>query len=140
MSSPTPPTLPPGFTPHTRHSPLTAPWEPIFARSTADSVQLAVQIGEPHCNSRGFAHGGLISALADNAMGLSAVVASQAGGAVTVGLTLDFMDSAAIGEWLEFRPVVLKTGRTLAFTECRVVCGERLVAHATATFRMQAKK
>jgi uncharacterized protein (TIGR00369 family) len=101
-------------------------------------VQLAVLVREAHCNSRGFAHGGLIAALADNAMGLSAVVASKAGGAVTIGLTLDFMDSAAIGEWLQFHPLVLKTGKTLAFTECRVLCGERLVAHGTATFRMQA--
>ena len=102
-------------------------------------MQLAVQIREAHCNSRGFAHGGLISALADNAMGLSAVVASKAGGAVTIGLKLDFMDSAAVGEWLEFQSRVLKTGKTLAFTECRVVCGERLVAHGSATFRMQPR-
>lgn len=132
-------TPPPGFTPHTRHSPLTEPWEPLFSQVTADGVQLALQVREVHCNSRGFAHGGLISALADNAMGLSAVIASKASGAVTVGLALDFMDSAAVGEWLLFTPTVLKTGKTLAFTECRVVSGERLVAHATATFRMQAK-
>ena len=133
MADPTPPQ---GFTPHTRRSPLTDPWEPLFARRDGDVVQLAVQIREAHCNSRGFAHGGLISALADNCMGSSAVLTSQAVSAVTVGLALDFIDSAAIGEWLEFRPVVLKAGKTLSFTECRVVCGERLVAHGKATFRM----
>ena len=139
MSGPMSDSAPPeGFVPHTRHSPLTAPWEPIYARRLDAAVQLAVQIREAHCNSRGFAHGGLIAALADNAMGLSAVLTSKAGGAVTIGLALDFMDSAAVGEWLEFRPVVLKAGRTLAFTECRVVCDGRLVAHGTATFRMQA--
>lgn len=133
---------PADYQPHTRHSPLTDPWEPLYARKMPDAVYLAVEIREPHCNSRGFAHGGLIAALADNAMGLSAVSAAHASGlevagAVTVSLSLDFVGSAEQGEWLEIRPAVLKVGRTLAFTECRVVCGDRLVARGNATFRMR---
>ena len=64
--------VPDGFAPHFRASPLTAPWEPLFSRRTADSVMIGLRIREVHCNSRGFVHGGLISAIADNAMGLSA--------------------------------------------------------------------
>lgn len=134
--------IPEGYARHTRHSPLTDPWEPLFARETADAVQLAVEIREAHCNARGFAHGGLISALADNAMGLSCVrLARQQPGqaqasAVTVSLALDYLDTARIGEWLELRPSVLKLGRTLAFAECRVVCGDRLIARGNASFRM----
>ncbi len=135
-------TQPPGYQPHTRHSPLTDPWEPLFARATADAVFLALEVREAHCNSRGFAHGGLISALADNAMGLSAVrqarktPGTEKVSAVTVSLTLDFIDTAKVGDWLEFQPSLLKVGRTLAFVDCRVVCGERLVAHGSASFRM----
>jgi uncharacterized protein (TIGR00369 family) len=135
-------TAPDGYLRHTRRSPLTEPWEPLFARETGEAVQLAVEIREAHCNARGFAHGGLTSALADNAMGLSAVrLARQQpeqaqASAVTVTLALDFLDSARVGEWLEVRPSVLKLGRTLAFAECRVVCGERLVARGNASFRM----
>ena len=134
--------MPAGYLPHTRHSPLTDPWEPLFARQTADAVQLALDIREAHCNSRGFAHGGLISSLADNAMGLSAVrqareqLGAEEVGAVTVALTLDFIDAAQVSDCLEFHPAVLKVGRTLAFVDCRVVCGERLIACASATFRM----
>ena len=150
--------LPPGFVPHTRHSPLTGPWEPIFARPDGHALQLGLRVREAHCNSRGFAHGGLISALADNAMGLSAVATAHAAlpegepkpgsgsdsarprGAVTVSLTLDFIDSARIGDWLSIRPAVLKQGRTLAFTEAHVWAerdgDERRVARASATFRL----
>ena len=133
---------PQGFERHTRRSPLTDPWEPLFARTTAEAVQLAVLIREAHCNARGFAHGGLISALADNAMGLSAVRLARAqpgqtkASAVTVTLALDYLDSARIGEWLVVQPNVLKLGRTLAFTECRVVCGDRIIARGNASFRM----
>jgi acyl-coenzyme A thioesterase PaaI-like protein len=55
---------------------------------------------------------------------------------VTVSLVLDFMASASIGQWLEFRPVVLRHGRTLAFTECHVLADGELAARASATFRL----
>lgn len=149
---------PPGFAPHTRRSPLTDPWEPLYARRDGSTVQLGLRVREAHCNGRGFAHGGLVSALADNAMGLSAVGAARAeaealgrtapAGAVTVSLSLDFIASAAIGDWLSLRPVVLRQGRTLAFVECHVWAQaparadgsqhgpeDRLVARASATFR-----
>jgi uncharacterized protein (TIGR00369 family) len=133
--------IPAGYLEHDRKSPLTAPWEPIYAKRTDRALQLAVEIRDVHCNSRGLAHGGLISALADNAMGLSAIVATIADGstpqrALTVSLALDFVDSARPGEWLEIVPVVIRTGHTLSFVECRVVVGERSIARGNATFRM----
>ena len=138
------------YQPHTRRSPLTDPWEPLFSRHTAnapsdapsDALYLALEIREAHCNARGFAHGGLISALADNAMGHSAVLqarrraGAEKASAVTVSLSLDFIDSARLSDCVEFQPTVLKVGRTLAFVGCRVVCGERLIARGSATFRM----
>jgi uncharacterized protein (TIGR00369 family) len=134
--------IPDGFRPHDRRSPLTDPWEPLFARETGEAVHLGLEIREAHCNSRGFAHGGLLSSLADNAMGMSAVrnARRQAGAektsAVTVSLTLDFIDAAKVGEFIAFEPAVLKVGRSLAFADCRVVCGERLIARASASFRL----
>jgi uncharacterized protein (TIGR00369 family) len=141
-TTPPPDTIPQGFAPHTRHSPLTTPWQPLYARPDGHHVQLGLRVRDAHCNGRGFAHGGLISALADNAMGLSAVAAARAegaaqlAGAVTVSLVLDFMASASVGQWLEFRPVVLRHGRTLAFTECHVLADGQLAARASATFRL----
>ena len=134
--------MPTGYQPHTRRSPLTDPWEPLLSRQTADALYLALEIREAHCNARGFAHGGLISALADNAMGHSAVLharrsqGAEKASAVTVSLSLDFIDIARVGDCVEFQPTVLKVGRTLAFVDCRVVCGERLIARGNASFRM----
>ena len=134
--------MPANYQPHTRRSPLTDPWEPLLSRQTADALNLALEIREAHCNARGFAHGGLISALADYAMGHSAVLqarrraGSEKASAVTVSLTLDFIDSAQVGDCVEFQPTVLKVGRTLAFVDSRVVCGDRLIARGSATFRM----
>ena len=64
---------PEGFEPHFRKSPLTEPWEPIYSQRLDDRVIIGLYAREPHTNSRGMVHGGLIAALADNAMGLSCV-------------------------------------------------------------------
>ncbi len=82
--------MPEGYQRHTHRSPLTDPWEPLFAHETVDAVQLA----------------------------------------------LDFIDTARVGDCVEFCPAVLKVGRTLAFVDCRVMCGGRLIARGSATFRI----
>jgi acyl-coenzyme A thioesterase PaaI-like protein len=64
-------TAPEGFAPHFRKSPVTEPWEPLYSKTSADGVEIGLTIAPEHCNSRGFLHGGVIAALADNAMGLS---------------------------------------------------------------------
>ncbi|MGH1360739.1 MAG: PaaI family thioesterase [Burkholderiaceae bacterium] len=134
--------MPSTYRPHTRHSPLTQPWEPLFSQVVSGVIQLAVEIREPHCNSRGFAHGGMITSLADNAMGLSAtrqsreITGSTTSSAVTVSLSVDFIDVARIGDILEIIPCVLKVGRTLAFVDCRIMTADRLIARGNATFRL----
>jgi uncharacterized protein (TIGR00369 family) len=142
MSAPMPtPVIPEGFEPHFRKSPLTDPWEPIFSKRTLDAVIIGLRLATPHTNSRGLIHGGLIAALADNAMGLSCGL-TLGGGArlVTVGLAVDFIGSAGIGQWLAVESEVIKTGGTLCFAQCRVTADDAVIARANGTFRVvQAK-
>lgn len=127
--------LPPGFAPHLRKSPLTDAWEPLYSKREGDVLTLGVRIATPHTNARGMAHGGLIAALADNAMGLAcALSGSGVGGIVTVSLTCDFTGTARISDWLEVAATPVRVGRTLAFGEARVTAGDRLIARASAVF------
>jgi acyl-coenzyme A thioesterase PaaI-like protein len=134
--------IPDGYAPHSRKSPLTEPWEPIYSKAVGGSIYLGLRIRQAHCNSRGFAHGGLISALADNAMGLSAIETARQRGleraaqGLTVSLTIDFLGSAQIGQWLEVAPHVLKTGSSLGFVECLVLGDGQPIARGNATFRV----
>jgi acyl-coenzyme A thioesterase PaaI-like protein len=128
---------PAGFAPHSRRSPLTAPWEPIYARETEGAVVLGLFVREAHTNSRGFVHGGLIGAMADNAMGLSC--GRRLGGAarlVTVSLSVDFLGRAQIGQWLEFDTVFVKPGATLCFAQAFVTADGQPCARADAVFRV----
>ncbi len=130
---------PVGFEPHKRKSPLTDPWEPLFARDIDRAVVLGLRAGPQHCNSRGFVHGGLIGALADNAMGLScARVAGHLTGLVTVNLSVDFLGTAYQGQWLEFDTVFVKPGRTLSFAQAFITADGQPCARANAVFRVMS--
>lgn len=127
--------LPNGFKPHFRESSITQPWEPIFSQVHDEAVHLGLTARPPHTNSRGFVHGGLIMTLSDNAMGLSCAQAGGGRGLVTVNLSVDFVSSARLGQWIEFRPRVLKAGKTLCFVEASVLADGTLCARANATFK-----
>ncbi len=128
-------TIPDGFVPHFRKSGLTDPWEPLYSRNTGDAIQIGLLAGPAHANSRGFVHGALISALADNAMGLSCgITAEGVSGFVTVGLSVDFLSTARLGQWLEIRPIVLKVGRSLSFCAATIHADDKICARADATF------
>lgn len=136
------PKIPQGFERHFRQSPLTDPWEPLYSRRDGDCLLLALHVDRPHCNARGMAHGGLISALADNAMGLACVLAAggDGSGAVTASLGIDFVSSAKPGQWLEVTAEPTKVGRTLAFAQARITADGELIATASAVFRMLTKE
>jgi uncharacterized protein (TIGR00369 family) len=128
---------PPGFERHDRKSPLTDPWEPLYARKTDGAVVLGLRVGPAHTNSRGFAHGGLIGALCDNAMGLScARRLGRTSGLLTVSLGVDFLAAAFEGQWLEFDTVFVKPGRTLTFAQAFVTADGQLCARADGVFRI----
>lgn len=134
--------VPEGFERHFRRSGLTDPWEPLYSRKLEDRIQMGLILAEPHCNSRGLVHGGLIAALADNAMGLSCVVAlasdgRDAGkGLVTVSLGVDYVGSAKLGEWLLIDPEPVKVGGSIGFARALIRSESKPVAMANATFKI----
>lgn len=133
---------PDGFAPHFRRSPLTDPWEPIYSRRLADRVVIGLHVREAHTNSRGMVHGGLIAALADNAMGLSCVQALTAegrapsGGLVTVSMAIDYVGAAKLGQWVAIDTQYVKTGGTLCFAQAFVSADGEVIARADARFRV----
>lgn len=128
--------VPPSFEPHIRKSPVTDPWEPLYAKREGEAFSLGLRIAHSHCNARGLLHGGVISALADNAMGLACVTQMDDVSALTVSLTVDFLSVGRSGQWLEVRAVPVKLGRTLAFADARIEADGEVIAKAAATFRI----
>ncbi len=132
--------VPEGFQPHFRRSPLTDPWEPLYSKRTDQAVVIGLRLAKPHTNGRGLIHGGLIAALADNAMGYSC--AQRMGGAaslVTIGLAVDFIGSAKMGQWLAVESDVIRTGSTICFAQSLIKADDAVIARANATFRVVPK-
>ena len=133
--------VPEGFEPLFRKSPLTEPWEPLYQKKTERAVIIGLRLARPHTNGRGLIHGGLIAALADNAMGYSC---GQATGwttsYVTISLTVDFVGSANVGQWLAIESDVIKTGSTICFAQSLIKADGVTIARASGTFRVVPKK
>src|SRR6202051_5420977 len=125
----TAPDIPMGFEPHSRKSPLTDPWEPLYSKRTDKAVIIGLRLAKPHTNGRGLIHGGLIAALSDNAMGYScAHVMGGVSSLVTIGLAVDFIGTAQVGQWLAVESDVIKTGRNNCFAQNLDNDDERRVA------------
>ena len=129
--------IPEGFEPHFRKSPFTDPWEPVYSKRTKRAVIMGLRLAKPHTNARGLIHGGLIASLADNAMGYSCAQATDwVSSFVTISLSVDFTDSAEIGQWLSVESDVVRTGSTICFAQCLIKTDGIVIARANATFRV----
>ncbi|MHB8588924.1 MAG: PaaI family thioesterase [Candidatus Dormibacteraceae bacterium] len=123
-------------------SEVTAPsrawaWLGLQTVETGDgTATVEMKSTEDMANHSGFVHGGMISTLADSAMG-RAVRTVKPGviRAMSFDLKLNFISAAKIGETLRAAGHVVHAGRRTVVTECRVEGpGGKLVATASATF------
>ena len=105
-----------------------------------NAIEVSMLIKELYINSVGVIHGGLISTLADVAMG-NLMPTNNPGiqELVTVDLKVSFLKPAK-GEYLLARARVVKNGRKLFFAECQIYnSNEDLVAVANGIFSRLAK-
>jgi uncharacterized protein (TIGR00369 family) len=98
--------------------------------------------GDQMANTMGYVHGGMISALADSAMGRALrTIEPGVSRSMSFDLKLSFISAAKVGEALRATGRVVHAGRRTAVTECRVEGpGGRLVATASGTFAITRKK
>ena len=97
---------------------------------------------EDMANHAGFLHGGMISTLADSAMGRALRTLSPGvARAMSFDLKLNFISAATIGETLRATGRVVHAGRRTVVTECRVEGPDgKLVATASGTFSVTREK
>ncbi len=97
---------------------------------------------EHMANHSGTLHGGLISTLADSAMGRSVKTLRPAvERAASFDLKLNFIAAARIGETLRATGRVIHAGRRTCVAECRVEGdGGRLIATASGTYMVKREE
>ena len=59
---------------------------------------------------------------------------------VTIGLAVDFIGSAKMGQWLAVESDVIRTGSTICFAQSLIKADDAVIARANATFRVVPKR
>ncbi len=132
--------VPEGFEPLFRSSPFLDLLGPVYNRRSDRTLLIGFFAAEKHCNARGVVHGGVISSLADVALGYSAVVSQEdPKPLVTANLSVDYAGAAKLGDWIEIETDVQKVGGKMAFANCYVRVGSKRIARASAVFSVVDK-
>jgi acyl-coenzyme A thioesterase PaaI-like protein len=58
---------------------------------------------------------------------------------VTIGLAVDFIGSAKVGQWLAVESDVIRTGSTICFAQSLIKADDIVIARANGTFRVVPK-
>jgi uncharacterized protein (TIGR00369 family) len=112
---------------------------PFHWKSEGEARTIGVHVQRKHINSRGFVHGGFLCTLVDTALGYNLSLRHEPPlPLVTASMTVDFTGAALLGDWLEARVEVHKTGRRLAFASCHVFRGAERIIRASGVFAVVA--
>jgi acyl-coenzyme A thioesterase 13 len=127
--------IPAGFTPLFRSSPFLDLLGPIYNQRTDSGLVIGLRAEEKHCNARGQVHGGVLSSLADVALGYNSAFAQEPPTPiVTSSLSIDYAGTAKLGDWISIETDVQKVGKSLAFANCYFVVESVRIARASAVF------
>lgn len=132
-------TVPEGYQRLALESPFISLIGPVYEKRVEGGVRLALRAEEKHCNLQGKIHGGVISTLADMAIGFNIGASRGPIPSVTANLNVDYLGAVNCGDWLEVTTEVHKAGRRLAFASCLFNVGPRIVAKASAVYSTVSK-
>ncbi|QYK61697.1 Thioesterase superfamily protein [Paenibacillus sp. S25] len=114
-------------------------WEYLgceLVAADANEVQIALEAKQEHTNVMGIVHGGVLTSLMDQAMGMVSMASRNMDPCVTTNLNVHFLSAMRQGR-LEVRARILHQGGRTITTEAEVRDSEgTLGSTSTATFRV----
>ena len=92
-----------------------------------------------HLNFADIVHGGMLTTLADQAMGMTALRASGNKPHATIELNIQFVGAVRLGEFVEAHCEVVRLARAIIFMQCKLLVGTRPVANATGIWKIRGE-
>jgi len=133
--------IPEGFTPLFMVEPFTTRIGPIYSKQDEHQFTLGFLVDGSHLNIEKVVHGGMLSTLADQAIGVNVAHANgQHNDILTIHLSVDFISPAYLGEWIETRTTLGKVNGRIRFGNCELHVKDRLILKASAIFAARASK
>lgn len=129
--------IPEGFDPiqTLRASPFLEHVGPFFARRHGTEIVLGLQVLDTHLNARGMAHGGVLTTMADVALGdQRSFLESPPARLITVSMSIDFVGGARLGDWVEAHVEVVRLGARMGFANAYLTVAQVRIARASAVF------
>jgi uncharacterized protein (TIGR00369 family) len=136
------PPPPEGFAPSKSRGEFQLHNGPIFHRFPEDDptrVEHALFIQPKHTNGLGVLHGGMLSAFLDGALG-GAVLRGAGQPALTIHLSVDFLQMARCGAWLIGEARMTHATRDVAFAEGHAAIGDHVVGRASGVFKLMGAR
>jgi uncharacterized protein (TIGR00369 family) len=111
---------------------------PYFVRrGGGELVEQAFYALPRHCNGVGIVHGGMLSAFMDGVLA-GAVWQGAQRRAVTIHLSIDFLNMARAGDWILGEARLTRATREVAFAEGRAYAGPRDLVRCSGIFKLMA--
>ena len=111
---------------------------PLWRRRDGEGWSYAFLAEAKHLNRRGVIHGSMLTAFADQALGLTAWYANERRPQTTVQLDVHFVDAVRAGDFVQARCKVVRRTRSLLFMCAVLVVGSRVVATANGVWEVLA--
>jgi len=114
---------------------------PFYGMPREDgSVHFILDLREEHLNGGEVAHGGLMMAFADAALGTAVSLAVDGAPTATMTLNTDFVSSAGKGTRIEAEAEVTRATRSVVFVAGRVYVGEKTLMTASGIWKVLGAK
>lgn len=119
-----------------RQSAFTQLVGPFYSRRDDEATRFCFRVAPKHDNTVERAHGGMIMAFCDDALGLAAHWARPGMRLLTIGFECQFVNAAALDELVIAETTVTRATATLVFMRgiCRV--GDRTVATCSGIWKV----
>ena len=110
---------------------------PIWRQGDA---RIGFLVEAKHLNFAAIVHGGMLSTLADQAKGMTALRATGNKPHATIELNIQFVGAVRIGEFVEAHCEVVRLTRAIIFMQCRLVVGTRVVGSAAGVWKVRGEQ
>lgn len=109
---------------------------PLYGKVEDGRFVLGIRVEDRHCNTNGICHGGMLSFLADLTQALGIFTQADAPRFLpTISLQIDFVAPALSGSWIEGRCEVLRTTRSLIFSQGLLAADGVTVARISGIYK-----
>jgi acyl-coenzyme A thioesterase PaaI-like protein len=108
---------------------------PFWMRGDGVDREFGFIVERWHANEKLTLHGGMITTLADVALGAAVSVAAQAI-ASTVQLQVQFIAAGRVGNFVSCAPQIVRLGSSLVFVRGDVLVHDKIIASASGVWKI----